>query len=42
MLRLHGKLASALLYGFYFIYLYIAENTLDVLNCGRVVSEDGA
>ena len=40
--RLRGQLTSALLYGFYFVYLYIAENTLDVLNCARVENPDGA
>lgn len=28
-------------YGFYFIYLYMCENTLDVLNCDTISSPDG-
>ena len=39
---LRGRIASVLLYGFYFIYLYVAENTLDVLNCGKIENRDGA
>lgn len=41
MKRLWGQLNSTLLYGFYFVYLLIAENTLDVLNCSTIESEDG-
>lgn len=40
--RLRGMLLSTLLYAFYFIYLFICENTLDVLSCAKIRSEDGA
>ncbi|KAH8055453.1 calcium ion binding protein [Aureococcus anophagefferens] len=42
MRRLKGMITSTLLYGFYFIYLYMCENTLDPLNCQRIAAEDGA
>ena len=42
MRRLKGTITSTLLYGFYFIYLYMCENTLDPLNCQRIAAEDGA
>jgi len=39
--RLCDVLNSALLYGFYFVYLVMCQNTLDVLNCAPQRSSDG-
>ncbi|KAJ8604097.1 hypothetical protein CTAYLR_001751 [Chrysophaeum taylorii] len=39
--RFRGRILSSLLYAFYFIYLFICKNTLDVLNCDVVASDDG-
>ncbi|KAH8060947.1 calcium ion binding protein [Aureococcus anophagefferens] len=39
--RIRGAVTGAALYGFYFVYLFICENTLDVLNCEKIASEDG-
>ena len=39
--RLRGQLTSALLYGFYFVYLYLCQVTLDIFNCSAIVSIDG-
>ncbi|KAH8055115.1 calcium ion binding protein [Aureococcus anophagefferens] len=38
--RLRGQLTSALLYGFYFVYLYIAENTLDSKETRSLIYDD--
>ena len=38
--HLHLLIGTAL-YGFYFVYLYLCQVTLDVFNCAPVVSDDG-